>query len=150
MAPMRSDTTSPGTRSVTGTWLTRPSLRTSASCRIWARSAAMARSARYSLKKPRPTLRATITAMISAFVLPPVSPDTSAAASSRIRIGFRSWRSRTLTARTRWVPSAFGPNCPSRRAASADDSPSGPLPSRANTSVGGRLAASARPSCPDG
>ena len=37
-SPMRSDTTSPGTRSVTGTRLARPSLRTSASCRILARS----------------------------------------------------------------------------------------------------------------
>ena len=50
------------------------------------------RSARYSLKNPRPTLRATITAMISAFVPPPVRPDTSAAPSSRIRIGLRTWR----------------------------------------------------------
>ena len=88
-APMRSDTTSPGTRSVTGTRLVRPSLRTSASCRILARRAAIATSARYSLKKPRPTLRATITAMITALVPPPVSPDTSAAPSRRIRIGFR-------------------------------------------------------------
>ena len=55
---MRSDTTSPGTRFVTGTRLARPSLRTSASCRILARRAAIATSARYSLKKPRPTLSA--------------------------------------------------------------------------------------------
>jgi hypothetical protein len=105
-APTRSDTTSPGTRSVTGICPARPSRRTSASCRIWPRRAAIATSARYSLKKPRPTLRATITAMISAFVPPPVSPDTRAAPSSRIRIGFRIWRSRTAVGRTWCVPSA--------------------------------------------
>ena len=55
----------------------------------------MALSARYSLKNPRPTLRNTITAMITALVPPPVSPDTSAAPSRRIRIGFRIWRKRT-------------------------------------------------------
>ena len=43
----------------------------------------MACSARYSLKKPRPTLRATITAMITALVPLPVSPDTSAAAEQK-------------------------------------------------------------------
>ena len=143
-SPMRSDTTSPGTRLVTGTRLARPSLRTSASCRIWARRAAIAISARYSLKKPSPTLRATITAMITAFVPPPVSPDTSAAPSRRTRIGFRIWRKRTVAARTRWVPSAFGPNCRSRSATSPDESPSGPLPRRASTSSGGRPATSAK------
>ena len=34
----------------------------------------MAISARYSLKKPRPTLRKTITAMMTALVPPPVKP----------------------------------------------------------------------------
>ena len=86
---MRSDTTSPGTRLVTGTRHARPSRQTSASCRIWARREAIAISARYSLKNPRPTLRATMTAMMTAFVPPPVRPDTSAAARRRIRIGFR-------------------------------------------------------------
>ncbi len=41
-------------------------------------------------------------------------------------------------ARTRCVPSAFGPNRRSRSAASADESPSGPLPSRESTSPGGQ------------
>ena len=86
---MRSDTTSPGTRLVTGTRIALPSLRTSASCRILARRAAIATSARYSLKKPRPMLRATITAIMTALVPPPVSPDTSAAPRRRSRMGFR-------------------------------------------------------------
>ena len=49
----------------------------------------MAFSARYSLKNPKPTLRATITTMITALVPPPVSADTRAAASSMTRIGLR-------------------------------------------------------------
>ena len=99
----------------------------------------MASSARYSLKKPRPTLSTTITAMIRAFVPPPVSPDTSAAASSRIRIGFLSCRKTTAEARTRCVPSALGPNRRSRSAASADESPS-VLLSRRDSTVSGSQA----------
>ena len=86
---MRSDTTSPGTRFVTGTRHERPSLSTSASWRMLARRASMAISARYSLKNPKPTLRATITTMMTALVPPPVSADIRAAASSMTRIGLR-------------------------------------------------------------
>ena len=49
---------------------------------------AIAIAARYSLKKPSPTLRATITAMMSALVAPPVKAETRAAMSSKMRIGF--------------------------------------------------------------
>ena len=58
----------------------------------WPAGRSIATSARYSLKKPKTDAEATITAMITALVPPPVSPDTSAAPSRRIRIGFRIWR----------------------------------------------------------
>ena len=145
MPPIRSNTTSPGTSSVTGTRLNCPSRRTSASCRICARSASIACSARYSLKNPKPTLRATITAMINALVAPPVNADTNAAPNSSTRIGFRIWRNSTAPARTRCTPSAFGPNRANRFAASADESPSRPLPMRESTSSGERPAASTKP-----
>ena len=123
MTPMRRATTSPGTRSVTGTRHVPPSRRTSASWRICARRDSIATAARYSLKNPRPTLRKTITAMITALVAPPVNPEMSAAPSSRSRIGFRIWRNRTVVARTRCTASALDPKRRSRSATSSDARP---------------------------
>ena len=109
MTPMRSTTRSPGTRSATGTWTVAPSRTASASWWIFPRSEVIAISARYSFTNPSPTLRATITAMMTALVPPPVSPDTRAAPSRSTRIGLRTWRKRTVPARTRRTPSRFGP-----------------------------------------
>ena len=134
MAPIRSSTMSPGTRSATATRAVTPSRTTSDSWWILPRSDDMAASARYSFTKPSPTLRTTITAMITALVPPPVSPDTSAAPSRRTRIGFRIWRKRTAPARTCRVARMFGPNRRRRAAASADVRPARLPPRRSTTS----------------
>ena len=90
-----------------------------ASWRMLACSAATARSERYSLTNPSPTLSTTIAAMIAASVGSPVAPETAAADTSRIRSGLRSWRRSTPNAVTRCVASTFGPNVARRRSASA-------------------------------
>ena len=53
-------------------------------------NAATASSDRYSFTNPSPTLSATIAVMIAASVGSPVTPDTAAADTSRIRSGFRT------------------------------------------------------------
>ena len=61
-SPSATRTTSPGTSSVTSTCAGCPSRTTTAVCRTWECSASVARSARYSLTKPRPTLASRIVA----------------------------------------------------------------------------------------
>ena len=83
-------TTSPGTSSRTSRRRGVPSRCTTVSWRMFAWSAATATSERYSLTKPRPTLRMTIVAMIAPSTVSPVAAEIPAAASSRIKSGLRS------------------------------------------------------------
>ncbi len=75
-SPSASRITSPGTRSLTSTLMNCPSRRTTA---LWCTaecSAAEARSARYSLTKPKPMLAARMTPMMIACVLSPRKNET--------------------------------------------------------------------------
>ena len=78
--PMPSVTMSPGTSSRTSTRRSVPSRRTSVKWRMLSCKATAARSERYSLTKPSPTLSARIAAMITASAGSPVSPEIRAAA----------------------------------------------------------------------
>ncbi len=145
MSPTRIETTSPGTSCAVGAVIWTPSRQTRAVWRMPACRAATAFAARYSLTKPRPTLRRTMTVMITASVGAPVRPETPAAASRRIRSGLWSWRTRTPHAVTRCTRRALRPTACRRAAASALLSPPSSLPSRASTTSGGRPPASAIP-----
>src|SRR5487761_1967522 len=144
MVPMRKTTTSPGTRSATATSTTLPSRRTWALRLIFARSDAIATSAAYSLMNPSPTLSATMTAMITPLVTSPVRAETNAAPSRRMRIGLRSWRTRTIEARTLRVVSRLGPPRTRRSRAAAEVSPAGSLARRVKACATLRADASAR------
>ena len=100
-SPIPSATTSPGTSWVTSTWCARPSLHTRARRWILSCSASTATSARYSLKNPSAMLRKMMTAMITASVGSPVTPETPAHTSSSRMSGLRTWPTRTSMARTR-------------------------------------------------
>ena len=142
--PMPRVTMSPGTSSRTSTRRSVPSRRASVKWRMLSCKATAARSERYSLTKPSPTLSARIALMITASAGSPVSPEIRAAPSSRNNSGFRSCRLSTPSAVTRWVSSTFAPNVRRRSAASAELSPSEPVPSRSSTaSAGNRLAEAA-------
>ena len=90
--------------------------------------------------------------MITASTGSPVSPEITAAPSSRNSSGFRSCRLSTPTAVTRWVSSTLAPNARRRSAASAAVRPSALTPSRLSTSsAGNRLAeAASTGACTDG
>ncbi len=92
-------TTSPGTSAVTSIAVSLPSRMASAVWRSWEWSASTASSERYSLKNPSPMLRQMIARMIAASVPSPTKNDVSAAATSRIRSGFLSWRISTASGR---------------------------------------------------
>ena len=136
-SPTRRATTSPGTRSRTSRRCWLPSRQTRAWWRMPACSAATASSERYSLTKPRPTLKPTIAAMMAPSVGSPVAADTAAAASSKISSGLRSWRPRTPRAVTLWEASTLRPTLASRPAASSEVRPVWVLPSSWSTAPTG-------------
>ena len=137
MAPMPSDTTSPGTRCVASTSTVSPSRSVATSWRIWEWSASAARSARNSFAVPSPTEAATITAMISASAPWPTSADTRAAANNRSRSGDRNWVKNVRQMLAWCVRTALGPVCASRASASAPVRPVADVPSAVRTSVAG-------------
>ena len=149
-SPTPRRTTSPGTSAVTSTEPSLPSRNTIVVCRSCECRAATARAERYSLTNPRPTLSPLIRKMISASVRSPRNTDATAVTSSKIRNGLRNWLTKTVTARTLWLRSAFGPTRASRRAASALESPSASESRLRSTSPVGSAAAAARSSCCDG
>ena len=141
VCPSASRMTSPGTRSVTSTLMKCPSRRTTA---LWCTrecNAAVARSARYSLTKPRPMLAARMTPMMIACVVSPRKYETTAVAANSPSTTLRSCRPRTASAFTRCVRRAFGPYRCRRAAASVLESPSVELSSRASTSSSAAVAA---------
>src|SRR6476661_4542522 len=116
--------TSPGTSPLTSTLVRRPSRRTTALWRTRECSAALARSARYSLTKPRPMLTSRMTPMMVACVLSPRKNDSTAVAASRPSTALFNWRIRTAAALTRCVRTEFGPTRANRACASVEDNPS--------------------------
>jgi hypothetical protein len=133
-SPTASRTTSPGTKAVTSTVSKSPSRRTTA---VWWRlecNCAAVRSARYSLKKPSPTLAKRITPMMTACVRSPRKNDNTAVAAKSTRRALRSCRPSTARALTPCVRTAFGPYFSSRAAASVRESPSVELSSQRSTS----------------
>ena len=123
-SPARSSSTSPGTRSRAAISASCPSRSTRAAGAVSVRSASIARSARYSCTKPSSTASETITAIATASTVCPRNAD-SAVATSRMTIStFLSCAASTDHGETRWgAVSSFGPNCASRRRASADGEP---------------------------
>ena len=87
-----------------------------------------------SLIKPRPMLRATIVAMITASVIAPVAPEIAAAPKSRISSGLRSCRTKTSNAVTTRDARTLGPHVASLWPASAAVSPFGDELSARSTS----------------
>ena len=77
-----------------------PSRRATAVWRTPECRAAAARSARYSLMKPRPMLAARITPMMIACRLSPRKYETTAVAANRMSTALRSWRPSTANALT--------------------------------------------------
>jgi hypothetical protein len=99
-APSCKCTTSPGTRSNTSTSVSRPSRSTATVCRISECSASAARSARYSLTKPRPMLAVRIRAMMIASVRSSRTNAIIAVTTSRTSRALRSCRPSTVQAWT--------------------------------------------------
>ena len=139
-SPSESWMTSPGTSALTSTLVRRPSRRTTALWRTRECSAALARSARYSLTKPRPMLTSRMTPMMVACVLSPRKNDSTAVAASRPSTALFNWRIRTAAALTRCVRTEFGPTLANRACASVEDNPSAEVSSERITSARGATA----------
>lgn len=146
MLPTASSTTSPGTRSATGTGVSLPSRKAVASRRTRARKSATACSERYSLMKLKPTLSAMIARMMSASERSPRKKARTAVDTRRIRNGFASCRSRISNAVVRGASTAFGPNVSSLRRASSPARPTTDESSRRSASSGSSEAAVVRSS----
>ena len=131
--------TSPGTSAVTSTLTNRPSRRTTA---LWCTrecSAAVARSARYSLTKPSPMLAARMMPMMTACVVSPRKYETTAVPASSASTALRNCRPSTASALTRCVRTALGPYRASWAAAASLESPSTEESSQLRTSSSGAL-----------
>ena len=143
IAPIPRWTTSPGTSAVTSISPGLPSRTTTARCVTRECKASAARSARYSLLNPSPTLTSRITPMTIAFVASPRNSESPAVMSRRIRMGLANCRPSTDHPLAMWVRTAFGPISVRRLPASAPVSPFSPEPSSSNTAATGRPAARA-------
>ena len=143
IAPIPRWTTSPGTSAVTSISPGLPSRTTTARCVTRECKASAARSARYSLLNPSPTLTSRITPMTIAFVASPRNSESPAVMSRRSRMGLASCRPSTDHPLAMWVRTAFGPISVRRLPASAPVSPFPPEPSSSNTAATGRPAARA-------
>ena len=133
-SPSASRITSPGTRSVTSTLTKRPSRRTTAVWRTRACRAAEARSARYSLTKPKPILASKMTPMMIACVRSPRKKDSVAVVANSASTALRNWRPSTVSALTPWVRTELGPYRTNRADASALDRPAAEVSSHPITS----------------
>ena len=124
-SPASTMTTSPGTSSAASTRTVRPSRRTVAVVTSICFSASSEFSARDSWTKPVVALSSTTRTITTGVSHSRVTARLTAAATSRIKINrFWNWRRKTRHRGSRGVSaSRFGPYRPSRRAASADDSP---------------------------
>jgi hypothetical protein len=124
MSPSASTSTSPATNSVAGTVACSPSRSTRASGAVSSDSAAMALPAFTSWVTPAAVFTTITSRMTPASVQSPVASVSTAATSSTITSGSRSWpaiSSQNEVRRARG--SSFGPYVASLAAASAEDSP---------------------------
>jgi len=142
ISPTASVTTSPGTNSDASISHAIPSRCARAMCRTCARRSAIARTERYSLTKPRPTLSTTIARMITASVRSCKMSATIAVAASNSSNGFLSCPSRTSNGPVVRSRSTLTPKIARRETASADVSPSRDTPSRMRTSAASTRSAS--------
>ena len=118
--PASSSTRSPGTSSVAAQVIVAPSRTTCASGAAIIRSAATARSARYSCTAPTSALRITITMIAMVSSISPMKPEITAAASSTRIMKSANWPAR-IPGSVRGAASmmALGPVVASRSAAAA-------------------------------
>jgi hypothetical protein len=138
--PAPSRTRSPRTRSCVGSVRSTPSRSTLIVSARRLRSRLTARDARYSCRKPRLQLPSTTTMMIAALSQSRSTADTAAPKTRISTSGLLNCRSsNSATPPPLSSSSVLGPSACRRRAASADDSPRGPLPSAASRAGASRV-----------